>query len=68
MKFDIYGKFQIQIEREDGKWRAYKIGNGLRIPVQDLIIPSEVSPKDLPVFLDDIFHESATPGTKVTQI
>ncbi len=68
MKFDIYGKFQLQIEREDGKWRAYKIGNGLRIPVHNLIIPSEVSPKDLPAFLDDVFHEAAKPETKVREI
>jgi hypothetical protein len=68
MKFDIYGKFQLQIVREAGRWRAYKIGNGLRIPVHNLIIPSEVSSEDLPAFLDDVFHEAATPGTKVREI
>ncbi|MEW6184617.1 MAG: hypothetical protein AB1585_02620 [Thermodesulfobacteriota bacterium] len=68
MRFDIYGKFQLQVEREDGKWRAYKIGNGLRIPLHNLIIPSEVSPEDLPAFLDDVFHEAATPEKKVFEI
>lgn len=68
MKFDIYGKFQLQIEPEGGKWQVYKIENGLRIPVQNLIIPSEVSPEDLPTFLDDVFHEAATPGKKVREI
>ena len=47
MKFNIYGKFQLEIERENEKWRVYKTGNGLRMPVHDLIIPSDVSPQDL---------------------
>ena len=68
MKFDIYGKFQLQIEWKNGKWQVYKIGNGLRMPVHDLIIPSEVSSKDLPAFLDDVFHEYASPGAKVCEI
>jgi len=68
MKFDIYGKFQLLIRREEQKWRVYKIGNGLQMPVHDLIIPSEVLPEDLALFLDDFYHEAATPGTKVCEI
>lgn len=68
MKFDIYGKFQLQIQREDNKWRAYKIGNGLRVPVHNLIIPPEVPPEELAAFLDDFYHEAATPGTEVSEI
>ena len=68
MKFDIYGKFQLKIEREEERWRVYKIGNGLHMPVHDLIIPSDLTPEDLPAFLDDFFHEAATPGTMVREI
>lgn len=68
MKFDIYGKVQLQIEKEQGRWQVYKLGNGYRTPVHDIVIPSEVSPGDLTSFLDDIFHEAATPGTKVREI
>ena len=68
MKFDIYGKFQLQIEWEQGQWQIYKLGNGYRIPVHDIVIPSTVSPEDLTSFLDDILHEAATPGTKVREI
>ena len=65
MKFDIYGKFQLQVEREHGRWQVYKLGNGYRTPVHDIVIPSEVSPEDLPGFLDDVFHETSRPGSKV---
>ena len=52
----------------DGKWRAYRIGGGLRLPVSDLLIPSEVKAKDLVVFLDDIFHEKAAPGDEIREM
>ena len=68
MKFDIYGKFQLQIVREQGRWQVYKLGNGYRTPVHDIVIPSTVSPEDLTSFLDDIFHEAATSGTRVGEI
>ena len=68
MKYDIYGKFQILIERENEKWQVYKTGNGLRMPVYDLIIPPELSQEDLLNFLEDFYHEAATPETKVREI
>ena len=68
MKFDIYGKFQLQVERENGRWQVYKIGSGYRTPVHDIIIPLEMSPEELIGFLDDIFHEASTPEKKVRAI
>ena len=68
MKFDIYGKFQLQVERENGRWHVYKLGNGYRTPEHDIVIPSEVPSEDLTGFLDDLFHETSTGKTHVRVI
>ena len=68
MKFDIYGIFQLQVVREHGRWQVYKLGNGYRTPDHDIVIPSEVPSVDLTDFLEDVFHETSTPGTNVRRI
>jgi len=68
MKLDIYGKFQIEVNYENGRWQVYKLGNGYRIPAYDIVIPSEIASKNVINFLDDIFHEASSPGTRISKI
>lgn len=57
MKFNIYRRFQVEIQREAGLWVAYRYGEGKRVTAPDIVIPSEVLESELAIFLDDLFHE-----------
>jgi len=65
VKFDVYGRFQLEAAREGNMWVAYRLVPGKRIRADDLIIPSEIQPNVIATYLDDLFHEGAAPGTSV---
>lgn len=65
MKFDVYGRFQIDVRREHDAWAVYRADQGKRMPFEDLVIPPEVPAEDLATYLDDIFHEYARHGDAV---
>jgi hypothetical protein len=65
MKLDVYGRFQLEVQREGSKWIVYRIEPGLRIRVPELAIPAELEAADIASFLDDIYHEMAGPGQNV---
>ncbi len=66
MRFDIYGRFQLEVVREGGAWVAYRIGAGLREPERDVVIPARIDASEISVWLDDLFHELAAPGETVS--
>lgn len=68
MKFDIYGRFQLDIRREGNAWVAYRVGPGFLTPLPDLVLPADLDAADLPVFLDDLFHEQASPATAIRRV
>ncbi|MDB5978760.1 MAG: hypothetical protein JWR07_5520 [Nevskia sp.] len=68
MKFSIYGRFQLEVEREDDAWAVYRLSIGLRVKAHDIVIPAEVEATELAVFLDDLFHELAQPGENIEQL
>ena len=68
MKFDIYGRFQIEVRRENNAWEAYQITPGKRAKVDELVIPADLEADELATFLDDIYHEMAGLGQNVKRI
>jgi len=68
MTFDIYGKFRLEVLREQGGWNAYRVEPGKRVRVRDLLIPASLATGDLATYLDDNFHELAQPGQVVELI
>ena len=68
MRFDIYGKFQIDITREAGTWVAYRLEPGKRIALRDFSIPEFLDATELATYLDDIYHELGGPGDRVKRI
>lgn len=68
MKFDIYGRLQLEIEREGDRWAAYERSEGKRLRAQGVIIPDEIPVDELAAFLDDLFHEMGGPGDRVTRV
>ncbi len=68
MKFDIYGKFQLDVARGAGTWVAYRLEPGKRIVLRDFSIPDFLDGGELAAYLDDIYHEMGGPEERVTQI
>lgn len=69
MKFDVYGRFQIEVHREGDQWVAYRSALGKRMRVHNLAIPQEIqTPAEMAQYLDDLYHEAARPGQSVTVV
>jgi hypothetical protein len=62
MKFNIYGRFQVEVRREDESWTVYRAEMGKRAELNDVVIPPELEASDLAGYLDDLFHEFAGIG------
>ena len=65
MKFNIYGRFQVDIQREHDAWGVYRSEAGKRRLLHDVVIPPGVAAHELATYLDDIFHEFAKLGEEV---
>jgi hypothetical protein len=65
MKFNIYGRFQVDVRRENESWVVYRSELGKRTQLNDVVIPPNLVMEDLATYLDDIFHEFAKPGENV---
>ena len=65
MNFDIYGRLQIEVRRENDAWEAYQVEPGKRAKVHELIIPAALDADEIATYLDDIYHEMAGIGETV---
>lgn len=65
MKFDIYGRFHVDVRREHDAWVVYRGELGKRTPCDVVVIPADVPADELAIYLDDIFHEYAAHGDNV---
>ena len=61
LRFDVFGRRQVLVLREQGHWAAYYIGaDGKRRSATDIVIPTSIPEADLAQYLADLFHECAT--------
>ena len=65
MKLNIYGRFLLDIRRENDTWVVYSLGEGKRLKANDIFIPDHIQETQIPVFLDDLFHELSGPGDRI---
>jgi len=65
MKFNVYGRFRLEVQRENEAWVVYRLDLGKRVKANNLIIPSTLEANEIATFLDDIFHELSGPGQGV---
>ena len=68
MKFDVYGRFALDIIRADGQWRAYRLGDGTRRLDPEIVIPDHVEDGQLEQYLDDLLHELGRPGSAIRRV
>lgn len=67
MRFDIFGRFEIELTRDGATWKALSVGEGKRKPL-NLPIPPDLKEDELQTYLDDLFHEFATPGRTIRRV
>lgn len=65
MRFNIYGRFQVEVLREQGAWQAYRLEPGKRGKMDSVVIPADLESEEVIVYLDDIFHELAGFGQSI---
>lgn len=62
MKLDIFGKQEMEVVRRNGERLAFYCGNeGKKRKAQGVIIPGSLSECEVVEYIDDLFHEWATP-------
>ncbi len=59
---DVFGRRMLAVSSKRG-WEMFILGNeGKRRPMPDLVIPEHIkSEQELMRYLNDLYHESATP-------
>ena len=62
MKFNIYGRFQVDVRREGDAWEVCRVEQGKRAKMNDVVITAGVKVDEIAIYLDDIFHEFAGIG------
>lgn len=65
MKFSVYGRFQVEVCRENNAWAIYRLELGKRRKMDDIVIPATLEVGAIAMFLDDIFHELSGPGDSI---
>ncbi len=65
MKFDVYGQFVVDVIRRGEDWEVYRVEPGKRIRMLEIAIPSNTPIDQIACFLDDLWHETATPGKDI---
>ncbi len=68
MRFDIYGRYQLEVVREDEAWAVYRPAEGKRRRETGLVIPPWIPAADVLTYLDDLLHELAQPGTSIRRL
>lgn len=69
MKFDVYGRFQIEVCRDANRWVAYRLALGKRMRITEVAILEDIkTSQEIARYLDDLYHESARPGQSVSVI
>ena len=68
MKFNIYGRFQLDVRRENDCWEVYRLEGGKRVRISDVVIPPTFAAEEIATYLDDIYHELSGPGQRVEQL
>lgn len=68
MRFNVYGRFQVDVQRQGEAWLLYRSESGKRVKLSDVPIPNDVAEHEVATYLDDIFHEFAEPGRSVVLI
>lgn len=59
-RFNVFGRI-VEVRREGALWQAYRVGVDGTCSPAGFVVPDFVAEDELVQFLEDLFHESASP-------
>jgi len=68
MRFDVYGRYKLEIVRDGARWAMFRLDQGRKRPFTDFVVPESLGPDDIATYLDDMLHEWAKPGDTIRRI
>lgn len=68
MRFSIYARSDLEVERDGDRWVVYRRGLGVRRDEPTIFIPDEVHDDEIAAWLDDLLHEHGNPGETVRRV
>jgi hypothetical protein len=60
LRFDVFGR-RIDVQATSEGWSAYVLGNDGKSRPANIAIPPGLNADGIAQYLDDLFHEAATP-------
>lgn len=43
MKFNVYGRFTLEVARENDQWQVYRLSPGKRVPEPGIVLPANLN-------------------------
>ncbi len=71
MRFNIYGRYDLEVARVDEAWVVHRVdghGPAARRRRADLVVPSHLNETEVATYLDDLLHEQARPGDEIRRV
>ena len=68
MKFEVYGRFTLEVLREQGQWQVYRLSPGKRVHEPGIVLPAALQESEIEQAIDDLFHELSRPGQQVVRV
>lgn len=68
MRFSIYGRYDLDVERRDNRWLVYRRGLGTKREDPTIFVPADLDEDDIAAYLDDLLHEESEPGRMIRRI
>ncbi len=66
--FEVYRLFVVHAERAGDGWRLLRVGADGKRGLLDAVVPPGLAAADLAGYLDELFHELASPGDAVRRV
>ena len=68
MLYDVYGRYQLEVTREEKRWVLYRVDGGRKRHFSDFTIPAELNAEEVARYLDDMLHEAARPDHSLRRV
>ena len=68
MLFDVYGRYLLEVTREEARWVPYRVDGGRKRQVTDFVIPAELNAEEVERYLDDMLHEAERPDRSLRRV
>jgi hypothetical protein len=66
--FEVYGRFVVHAEPTAEGWRLLQVGADGKRGLLDVVVPPGLPGAELAAYLDELFHELASPGDAVRRL